>query len=211
MTGSVRVIMNVPDRAVAEAFARATYPRLAAHAESEAPLNGGGVAAARFSLCAVAFAAAATDATARSVRASRENDDTNASRENDASIASRRRFHKLAVMKYAKDLARAASAALRDGAAAPEARVAAAGLATAMLARTTTRWRRSRGPARWTTCAQRWRWPRARRTCHRWRTQPEGCSRRWARESRARRTSTVFFSSRANERVRRKTVFDKEC
>ena len=133
LTGSVRVIMNVPDRAVAEAFARATYPRLAAHAESEATLNGGGVAAARFSLCAVAFAAAATDATARSVRASLD-DDTNASRENDASLASRRRFHKLAVMKYAKDLARAASAALRDGAAAPEARVAAAGLATAMLA-----------------------------------------------------------------------------
>ena len=133
LTGSVRVIMNVPDRAVAEAFARATYPRLAAHAETEATLNVGGVAAARFSLCAVAFTAAATDATARSVRASLD-DDTNASRENDARLASRRRFHKLAVMKYAKDLARAASAALRDGATAPEARVAAAGLATAMLA-----------------------------------------------------------------------------
>ena len=132
LTGSVRVIMNVPDRAVAEAFARATYPRLAAHAETE-NAETGGVAAARFSLCAVAFAAAATDATARSVRASLD-DDTNASRENDASLASRRRFHKLAVMQYAKDLARAASAALRDGAAAPEARVAAAGLATAMLA-----------------------------------------------------------------------------
>ena len=145
LTGSVRVIMNVRDRAVAEAFARATYPRLAAHAETEGSKGGerrSGVAAACFSLCAVAFAAAATDATARTLRASLDDDarktrggEQNAvsSRENDTSEFLRR-FHKLAVMKYAKDLARAASAALRDGAAAPEARVAAAGLATAMLA-----------------------------------------------------------------------------
>jgi hypothetical protein len=145
LTGSVRVIMNVRDRAVAEAFARATYPRLAAHAETEGSKGGerrSGVAAACFSLCAVAFAAAATDATARTLRASLDDDarktrggEQNAvsSRENDTSEF-RRRFHKLAVMKYAKDLARAASAALRDGAAKPEARVAAAGLATAMLA-----------------------------------------------------------------------------
>jgi hypothetical protein len=145
LTGSVRVIMNVRDRAVAEAFARATYPRLAAHAETEGSKGGerrSGVAAACFSLCAVAFAAAATDATARTLRASLDDDarksrggEQNAvsSRENDT-CEFRRRFHKLAVMKYAKDLARAASAALRDGAAAPEARVAAAGLATAMLA-----------------------------------------------------------------------------
>jgi hypothetical protein len=146
LTGSVRVIMNVRDRAVAEAFARATYPRLAAHAETEGSKGGerrSGVAAACFSLCAVAFAAAATDATARTLRASLDDDarktrggEQNAvsSRENDTEGEFRRRFHKLAVMKYAKDLARAASAALRDGAAKPEARVAAAGLATAMLA-----------------------------------------------------------------------------
>jgi hypothetical protein len=146
LTGSVRVIMNVRDRAVAEAFARATYPRLAAHAETGGSKGGerrSGVAAACFSLCAVAFAAAATDATARTLRASLDDDarktrggEQNAvsSRENDTEGEFRRRFHKLAVMKYAKDLARAASAALRDGAAKPEARVAAAGLATAMLA-----------------------------------------------------------------------------
>jgi hypothetical protein len=145
LTGSVRVIMNVRDRAVAEAFARATSPRLAAHAETEGSKGGerrSGVAAACFSLCAVAFAAAATDATARTLRASLDDDAPKSRGGEQNAVSSRengtcefhRRFHKLAVMKYAKDLARAASAALRDGAAAPEARVAAAGLATAMLA-----------------------------------------------------------------------------
>ena len=150
LIGAVRIVMDVhDDRALAEAFARATYPRLAAHASSGA--NASAVAgterdsekhatrAACFSLCATAFAFAATDASRRDPRREpRGGGDEGGGRSDRAHDArdlhAARRFHKLAVLAHARDLGRAAARALRDGAAAPAARAAAAGLATAMLA-----------------------------------------------------------------------------
>ena len=155
LTCAARVVVGIRDRALAEAFARATYPTLAAHASSrvtnderettrderettrdERKPPEASARAACFSTCAVAFALAATDVSSRETAGRDEG--LGATKDSDEARAhggdTCRHVHKRAALAHARDLAAAAARALRDGAAAPATRVAAAGLATAMLA-----------------------------------------------------------------------------
>ena len=141
LTAAARTVVGVRDRALAEAFARATYPTLAAYASSrvtnderarerERKPPEASARAACFSTCAVAFALAATDVS-RETAGRDEGLGEGLAPTKDSRC---RHVHKRAALAHARDLAAAAARALRDGAAAPAARVAAAGLATAMLA-----------------------------------------------------------------------------
>ena len=147
LTCAARVVVGIRDRALAEAFARATYPTLAAHASSrvtnderettrdERKPPEASARAACFSTCAVAFALAATDVSSR--ESAGRDEGLGATKDSDEARAHGERcrhVHKRAALAHARDLAAAAARALRDGAAAPATRVAAAGLATAMLA-----------------------------------------------------------------------------
>ena len=154
LTCAARVVVGIRDRALAEAFARATYPTLAAHASSrvtnderettrderrttndERKTPEASARAACFSTCAVAFALAATDVSSR--ESAGRDEGLGATKDSDEARAHGERcrhVHKRAALAHARDLAAAAARALRDGAAAPATRVAAAGLATAMLA-----------------------------------------------------------------------------
>ena len=153
LTCAARVVVGIRDRALAEAFARATYPTLAAHASSrvtnderettnderratndERKPPEASARAACFSTCAVAFALAATDVSRESAGRDEGLGATKDSDEARAHGERCRHIHKRAALAHARDLAAAAARALRDGAAAPATRVAAAGLATAMLA-----------------------------------------------------------------------------
>ena len=156
LTCAARVVVGIRDRALAEAFARATYPTLAAHASSrvtnderettrderettrdERKPPEASARAACFSTCAVAFALAATDVSSR--ESAGRDEGLGATKDSDEARAhggdTCRHVHKRAALAHARDLA-AAAARARYGAAgaAPGDARRRRRLATAMLA-----------------------------------------------------------------------------
>ena len=129
LTCAARVVVGIRDRALAEAFARATYPTLAAHASSrvtnderettnderratndERKPPEASARAACFSTCAVAFALAATDVSRESAGRDEGLGATKDSDEARAHGERCRHIHKRAALAHARDLAAAARA-----------------------------------------------------------------------------------------------------